>query len=164
MKGKIFTFCRSCMSYIMLNYQSLLLGLIWVGLIAFFTYTPLLVEVTKVDGDFQNLFYYEQSKYISLFVNVGIVIMLIFDNVSAGKQHYGPSLHLSIFAIVLCLMTMAHCDLNINNELQNFIKPISCKELALYTHGLFLFLVYLLKVSTLTEETIKPIKEVSWKQ
>lgn len=150
-------------TYLTANWKTLFLGLVWVGFIILFTYTSLLVELTKIEGDFLNLFYNEQSKYISLFVNIGIVIMLMFDNLSSGKYN-NESAYVSIFAIVLCIIVMAHCDLNINNKLQNFKVPLSCKKLSIGIHILFLLLVYRLKVKTLTEEIISTKKEVVWKQ
>lgn len=158
---KMFAFCKS---YLLVNRKALLLGLMWMGFIVFFSYTSLLVELTKANGDFLNLFYNEQSKYIALFVNVGIVIMLLFDNWGAEHRHNSYAFYISIFAIVLCLIIMAHCDLNISNRLQNYKKPISCECLSVIIHGLFLLLVYILKVNTLTKEIIKTKKGVAWKQ
>lgn len=132
-----------------MNWQALLLSLAWVLFMVFFTYTALVVELLEKNGDFYKLFYLEQSQYISLFVNVGIVIMLLFDNHLTGNRYSGPAYYLPLFAILLCLTIKAHCDLNVQDGIKDYIYPICEKRLSVFAYCIFLFMVYILKARSL---------------
>ena len=82
-------------------------------------------------------------------MNAGIVIMLLFDNHVAKQRFHGYSYYIPIAALILCLVIMAHCDVNIHKELQNYVKPISWEYFSIVVYGCFLFLVYVMKVRTL---------------
>ena len=136
-------------SYLKANFSSLVLAFVWVLFMVFFTYTTLVFELMQADGDFCELFYQEQSRYLALFVNAGIVVMLLFDNHVAKQRFHGYSYYIPIVALILCLVIMAHCDVNIHKELQNYWGPISHEYFSIVMYGCFLFLVYVMKVRTL---------------
>ena len=131
------------LEFLAANRDSLFLAFVWVLFMVFFTYTTLVVELVRTEGDFCELFYQEQSRYIALFVNVGIVIMLLFDNHVANQRFQGYSYYVPIVALVFCLIIMAHCEANIHDNIQEYVKPISLEYLSIVAYGCFLFLVYM---------------------
>lgn len=150
---------KQCYYSICNNIHAIFLACMWVIFMVFFTYTDLVYELFLDNGDFCNLFYKTQCEYVSLFVNVGIVIMLLFDNHVSNDKLHGVAYYLPIVAIVLCLFINAHCSLHIENELTKFVKPISWECLSIITHIIFLGLVFILKARSLWKY-VTPNKEL----
>ena len=147
-------------SFLRANNKPLLLSLCWVLFIMFFTYTTLWVELCKVDGDFYNKFYASQCAYISLFVNAGIVIMLLFDNYAARKEFHGLETFVPIVTLILCVFIMGHCDHKISEKLPNYISPLSYEKLSIIVYCIFIMMIYYLKVRSMWENSIKQKKEL----
>lgn len=135
--------------------QSLVLAFIWLLFMVFFTYTTLVVEMACAEGNFCELFYQEQSRYIALFVNVGIVAMLLFDNHVAKQPFRGVSYYIPFVSLVFCLIIMAHCEANVNHCLDKYIQPISWEYLSIIAYGCFLFMVYIMKVRALSNSSVQ---------
>lgn len=148
-------------SFLRVNNKPLLLSLFWVLFIMFFTYTTLWVELCRVNGNFFDSFYDSQRSYIALFVNAGIIIMLLFDNYAARKEFQGLETFIPIVTLFLCVFIMAHCDYNKTEKLPNLIYPLSHKKLSIIVYCLFIVMIYYLKVRSLWEDSIKQKKEIN---
>lgn len=149
------------LSYLFSIRTSLFLALAWVLFMMFFTYTALVVELLKIDGNFVGLFYGEQSRYIALFVNIGLVVMLLFDNhVSLGKKLHGAFYYVPIIGIILSILLMTHCRLVVAEAHKIFVKPISREELSFVIYGFLMLVIYLLKVKSLITERVNVRKGV----
>ncbi|MCM1522742.1 MAG: hypothetical protein NC039_08850 [Muribaculaceae bacterium] len=146
-------------NYIYANANAIFLAFVWTCFLVFFTYTTLLVEAVKVEGDFYGLFYKSQSEYVALFVNIGIIVMLLFDNHAANKRFEGVAYYIPIVAIALCVFIMAHSSMSINNELAFYRWPICEKELSFRIYLVFTFIIFSLKVRALSD-TIPQKKSV----
>lgn len=142
-------------SFVLANRKPIILSFVWISFLLFFTYTTLLVEAIKIDGNFYSFFYNDQSQYVALFVNIGIIIMLLFDNHAANKEFHGVEYYIPIIAITLCIVLMAHCDCNINNELHKFITPLSYEKLSIILYCCFIIMIYYLKARSLCETTVQ---------
>ena len=142
----------SKMSYIRSNQRAIRMAASWLLFMLFFTYTSLIVELFEVEGDFLQLFYTEQRKYVSLFVNTGIVIMLLFDYSACEVSLSPKSYRLPFVAIVCCLALMAHCDLKMENQISQYRFPINLDYLSVIIYGFFVLLVYQLKLKVLTPD------------
>lgn len=147
-------------SYICSIKRSLPLAFMWMLFMAFFTYTILFVALIEKDVDFASIFYNQQSSYISLFVNFGLVIMLVFDYASSHKTISLSSFILPFIAILLCIVIKGHCDCNMDGTLIKYIWPISYEPLSIIIYVVFLFLIFILKVISLTPETSETKKEL----
>lgn len=150
---RIHKWLSSRVSFIKANRKAIILALVWTAFLLFFTYTTLLVEAVKVNGSFYELFYKSQSQFVAMFVNIGIIIMLLFDNHAANKEFHGLEYYIPIIAIAICIMILAHCDTYINNGLDEYIIPISYEKLSFILFCCFLIIIFCLKARSLCETT-----------
>lgn len=86
-------------------------ALSYVGLLVFFTYTPLAVELISENSKFLSLYNATQSSYLSMLVNLGLLLLMEFDYVS-GKR-FVPR-NAIIGTIVAVMMLAAVCGLAFN--------------------------------------------------
>ena len=129
-------------SYLHSIKRSFPLALLWMGFMVFFTYTILLLAIVETDTNFKTVFYEQQSSYISLFVNCGLVLMLVLDYVNSHPRSITPcSFVLPFIAIMLCLIIKAHCDSNLKDILGNYMWPISSENLSIVAYTLFLITI-----------------------
>lgn len=140
-------------SFIYSNRKPLILAFVWTAFILFFTYTTLLVEAVKVNGSFYESFYNSQSQFVAMFVNIGIIIMLLFDNHAVNKEFHGIGYYIPIVAIAICIMILAHCDTYVNKSLDEYIIPISYEKLSVVLFCCFITIIYCLKARALWETT-----------
>ncbi|MDE6043395.1 MAG: hypothetical protein K2G07_07640 [Muribaculaceae bacterium] len=151
--GQICMWLSRVASFIYSNRKPLILAFVWTAFILFFTYTALLVEAVKVNGSFYDSFYKSQSQFVAMFVNIGIIIMLLFDNHAVNKEFHGIGYYIPIVAIAICIMILAHCDTNNNKCLDDYITPISYEKLSVVLFCFFIIIIYCLKARTLWEVT-----------
>ncbi len=140
-------------SFFSSNQKPIVLALVWLLFILFFTYTILIVEAVKVSGNFYKLFYTSQSEYIALFVNAGIIIMLLFDNHAVNKELQGFRYYIPYLGLILCIALMAHCRSNVDNQLREYKYPISYEKLSFIIYCCFIGIVYILKCHSLWDST-----------
>lgn len=149
----------SLMKRLMLRRKPLLQAFVWVLFMCFFTYTTLFVELLKVDGDFPRLFYDEQSTFLALYVNVGLIVMLMFDNHVANKIFRGN--YMPFMGLLVVLLLLGHCNLVKSGEYLKYVSPLSEKWLSYAIYVAFLFILYVMKVKSLLPEEIKVKKELN---
>lgn len=65
--------------------EKLVSAVTYICLLAVFTYTPLLIALMTAGVDFLPVYNSSQKSYVSLFVNVGLLLMLFIDYI-AGKR------------------------------------------------------------------------------
>lgn len=152
-KFSIIKSIRGLLSYILSNFRVLSIAFLWILFLLFFTYTPLFLELAKRQGNFISLFYQEQSQYITLIVNMGIVLMFLFDNTYNHKRLEGVVYYIPIIAVVLSVFIQVHCSLNIDNNLSQLKKPLSIDYLSMILYGFFCVLMFILKVNSLSNIT-----------
>ena len=137
------------------------MAVLWLAFMVFFTYTVLLSALIEVDTSFVSTFYEQQSTYLSLLVNMGLVVMLVVDYASTQIHTISiQSYILPFIAIVLCILIKAHCDCNINGELIKYVKPISYQPLSIIMYIFFIINLFILKVMTLLPSTLHTQKEI----
>lgn len=148
---------KNIYTYIKSNFNIFFLGLLWTLFILFFTYTDLLVVGLSVNSSFIMEFSKAQCQYVSLFVNFGLVVMLVFDCCSTQKKFSAKSFILPFFAIALCLIILAHSNLYICHKHTLFVRPICSEYFSIFAYILFVITIYILKVITLlpAKTTIK---------
>lgn len=132
------------------NWRIFVVALLWVCFIVFFTYTTLLVALVEEQTNFIDSFYQEQAKFVSLFVNFGIVFMLVFDVVNCKNSTIKSYEYILPFiAMLLCLIIMAHCKILNIGEGANYVYPINSRYLSIFAFVLYLFCIWFLKILTL---------------
>lgn len=149
--------------WIMVNWRAIFLAFVWILFMFFFTYTPLFAELMKVDGHFSQVFYKGQSSYLALYVNIGLVLMLLFDNHAVNKRFEGAVYYIPIIGLVFALLLMGHCNLVLTHQHENYIYPLSEKHLSYLIYIAFLILLFMMKVRTLMpspNEVVRVTKEL----
>jgi hypothetical protein len=141
------------------NWRSLFLAFVWVLFMFFFTYTTLFEELLKKNGNFPGLFYEEQSSFIALYVNIGLVIMLLFDNHAVNKKFRGAVYYIPIMGLVVAFFLMGHCYLVKSGEHVNYIFPLSTERLSYVIYAVFLLMLYVMKVRSLIPDEVS-VKKV----
>lgn len=131
------------------NWRSIFLAFVWVLFMFFFTYTTLFEELLKTNGHFSQLFYDEQSRYLALYVNIGLVFMLLFDNHSVNKWFRGAFYYIPFIGLVIALLLMGHCNLVKSGEHINYRYPLSEERLSYLIYIAFLIMLFIMKVRTL---------------
>ena len=147
-------------THVSANREAFTVAFIWVMLLCFFTYTPLIVELLKAEGDFPTEFYSSQSQWIALAVNIGIILMLLFDNHVQKKRLDGLYYYTPLIAIVLCIAIKAHCDAKIENSIKDYIAPIAYESFSIWVFFVFIIATTFLKANSLIPQSKKPGKSV----
>ena len=127
----------------------------------FFTYTDLIIALVEANTDFIDVFHKKQSGFIALFVNLGIIFMLVFDVVSNKKMSITTHEYvLPFIAIIISVIIIAHSRVCISNNMENYVFPINSKEMSIYVYAMYVLCVYMLKINTLLPQTAKVKKEI----
>lgn len=148
-------------SYFTANRDRFALAFLWVCFMVFFTYTDLLVAWVKREVVFLNFFNNAQCQYISLFVNFGLILMLVFDYVTAKQELTVYSYILPFISIGLCLVILGHARLFVRNELLQYKCPISWPYFSMSIYVVYLTTIYLLKLRTLLPSVRNVKKDVN---
>ena len=148
--------------YLIANKREVMIAVLWVCFMFFFTYTDLLVALVDSTTSFMSEFHKTQATYISLFINFGIIFMLVFDYVFANKgKQVSPFLYILPFVCIgMCLIIMVHSNIFNSGELQKYIKPIGCRYLSIYTYIVYLIGVFILKLRVILPPLYIVNKEV----
>lgn len=118
----------------------------------FFTYTPLIHFVfTVTDTTFIEMYCNNQYSGISTFVNLGLLLMLIVDLISAKRKPTYPILLGFVVAVLLIFGIYFHTGSYIANELSEYSYPISEQNLSLWLHLTFILILLFIKTETLKE-------------
>lgn len=133
--------------------KMMLLSLAWLLLMVFFTYTILIISAFDKDINFLNAYCTNQNSAISLLVNVGLILMLMFDCISnrikASYNLFGLFLSATIVAICIFCWSGAYLD----NSYSHYFFPINWIYLAYLLHIIFLILIFSLKYISLSNMT-----------
>lgn len=133
------------------NGKLALYSVFWVLFISFFTYTTLCYDLVKVGVSFIDEYYINQHRFLSLFVNVGLVCMLAFDYNSIKRPLDYKYIIIPMLLFFMAVVIMAHATIAFDNQLDTFIFPIKCSCFGVLTHALFLLGVWWLKFNVVVE-------------
>lgn len=122
--------------------------LVWVLFMCFFTYTDLFAALL-VSGDtfapaFQNL----QFRTIALCVNIGLVIMLLFDFTSKNERLHRSWIWIVIAGFAIAIMIYLHCRLVANQTHTQLVYPLNCDKLGIALFAVFLSVIFVMKSYT----------------
>lgn len=122
-------------------------SLFWVVLMVFFTYTPILISFLMVGDSVDAVYFENQSRRISLFINIGLIVMVFFDYFNSNGQVHLKSefVVLMLIGILLSIAIFFHSDVVYKNKLDRFVSPISWQGLSYLFHLLFLIILWILK-------------------
>lgn len=112
----------------------------WICFMFFFTYTDLLVALVSNDIAFASKFQELHIRSISLFVNFGLIIMLLFDYSAKNKNIHRAIVWAIVAGLVLSLSIYIHCCKAAIKAHSELIFPLNLDNFSI---GLFVFLMIL---------------------
>lgn len=122
-----------------------LMSLSWVLLLCFFTYTALIVSFFVKAGSFSGVYFSNQSQVVSMIVNVGLLVMVVFDYMSSDDQLPINNVMILLVGILFAMCIYGHSYLFSNHLETKYIAPISWNGLSFVSHVMFLLVLCYLK-------------------
>lgn len=127
--------------------KACMMALTWVLFMCFFTYTDLLISLLSVNHDFAVEFRTWHMSRVSVCVNFGLVIMLLFDYSYKHQHIHRDMFWIVIAGLFLCLFIFLHCGaVNAKSHI-NYIFPLNWADLSIFIFVGLLGIVFILKSS-----------------
>lgn len=134
------------------KYRYYLIALAWIMLMVFFTYTAILSEAMMAGKSLEDVHWANQCTMISLIVNCGLLFMVVFDYMLAGKQISHTMMWLIFLDIILAIGIYGHTRILEDNALDNYKYPLSWSSLSLCLHLAFLIILLWLKERAIEQD------------
>ncbi len=122
-----------------------LIALSWLLLMVFFTYTAILADAMVVDKSFASVHWTNQSTLISLIVNCGLLFMVIFDYMLAGKNIPHVVMWIVFVGIIIAIGIYGHTRILYAGETSKYEFPLSWGAFAQWLHLFFMAILLWLK-------------------
>lgn len=123
-------------------------ALTWVALMFFFTYTDLVVALCKSGDTFAPAFLGLQLKTITMFVNLGLIVMLLFDFTSKNNNISNVWVWTIIIGVFTAIAVYFHCIKVVNQTHKDFVFPLNCDWFGIVLFTIFLIMIFVLKTYT----------------
>lgn len=140
-----------------IDWNNVGISCVWTLFMSFFTYTTMWTSLLSINTSVIDIFTSNQSLLVSLIVNFGIVLMLIFDYIRVTDSIKIQMFELFCIAVLFTILIYAHSIISVENRLNEFIFPISFKEFGFILHIIFLLLICGMKFVVISEEENKII-------
>ena len=125
------------------------LSVLWLLLIVLFTYTPLVSAGLKVDVVFADTYCRNQYDWIAMFVNFGLLLMVVFDYWGTGKRPTTVLWAWSIVASAIVMAIFAHTGMYVRKELTAYVHPFSDYRLSYILHLAFFGILLYIKIKSM---------------
>lgn len=122
-----------------------LIALAWLLLLLFFTYTAILSESMVAANSFGSVHWDNQCTLISLIVNCGLLFMVVFDYMLAGKNIPHTVMWVVFIGIILAIGIYGQTKIISENKVDEYKFPLNWEPLAQWLHLLFLVILLWLK-------------------
>lgn len=122
-----------------------LIALAWLLMMVFFTYTVILSESMMAGSSFYSVHWSNQNSLISMVVNCGMLFMIVFDYMLAGKSVPNTMVWVIFFGIVLAIGIYGHSGIMFSGSSAAYKSPLNCQSFTLWLHLVFLFVLLWLK-------------------
>lgn len=132
--------------------------LFWLMLLVLFTYTPIFAELFKDEGNVLCIYYKIQKEDIALFVNIGLLGMVMIDYFGTKFALNGFRTLLLFFGIVAIFVIYVHSGIMDSNTGEKYIRIVNNNFLSLIAHAVLLVIAGYFKYISL----MKPKDERSY--
>lgn len=136
---------RQYLSRLKADHKTTWIAISWVCFMIFFTYTDLLVASVSNNLSLTNEFQKLHIRSVSLFVNFGLIIMLLFDYSAKNKNISNPLLWTIIIGLFLCLSIYFHCCKVMNNTHTDLYFPLNWENLSLLLFVILMIFLFIIK-------------------
>ena len=125
------------------------ISLSWLLLIIFFTYTTILAAIFLTEESFDTEYFSCQCMIISMIVNIGLMAMVVFDLMSAGKQLSNLDVFFLLVGICFAVGIYGHAGIMCNNSNGQYTFPLNWKGFSFVLHLLLFIILWRLKAKSL---------------
>lgn len=122
-----------------------LIALAWMMLLIIFTYTAIISDSMMVGITFESAHWNNQYSLISLIVNCGLLFMVTFDYMLAGKSIPYSVVWTIFIGIILAIGIYGHAGILYSNTISDYKLPLNWPPLARWLHLIFLVTLLWLK-------------------
>lgn len=130
----------------------------WLMLLVLFTYTPVFAESFKENGDILGAYYKMQKEDIALFVNIGLLGMVMVDYFSTKLAINAVRTLLLFFGIIAVFVIYVHSGIMFSETGNDYIKIVNNNYLSIIAHVVLLLIAGYYKYVSL----MKPKNEHSY--
>lgn len=127
-------------------------ALSYVGLLVFFTYTPLAVELISENRNFLSLYNSTQSSYLSMLVNLGLLLLMELDYVS-GKKFVPRNAIIGTVVAVMVVVAICGLAFNATTYHRQFVCPFGWDYFGMVLHISFVAYLMYVKYASLPTKT-----------
>ena len=125
------------------------ISLSWLLLIIFFTYTAVLSSIFLTEKCFDVEYFKSQCQVISMIVNMGLMAMVVFDYMSAGKQMSNKDVVLLIIGMLLVVGIYGHSGIMHSKAGSLYEIPLNWTGFSFFQHLLLFAILWNLKAKSL---------------
>lgn len=130
----------------------------WLMLLVLFTYTPLFAEMLKTEGNVLCAYYCMQKEGIALFVNIGLLGMVMIDYFGTKFDINGFRTSLLFLGIIAIFVIYFHSGIMNSNTGDEYVKIVNNNFMSIISHIVLLMIVGYFKFISL----MKPVDERSY--
>lgn len=142
--------------------KALCFSMLWLTLLLFFTYTPLVSALVHADMNFFTVYTNMQCHTIAMVVNFGLVFMLVVDawGVNMSQDVWQQVLnYLSFFLVIGIYWHSKEC---INDELGNLSCLLKWSHLAFAMHLVLIMLLLVSKTYSVYKSSVEDVDKTSY--
>ena len=145
------------------QYKAWMIAVSWMLLLSLFTYTEMACGLLKADIALLDVYTASQTAVIALVVNIGLLFMLVFDFMGAGK-HISNSVVISIMvAVLLSVLVFGASRLHASGQISHYVAFLQNQEVLYGFHLLFLCILTWLKFKSIEDECKVEVEKVKKK-
>lgn len=138
-------------------------ALSYVGLLVFFTYTPLAVELISENRNLLSLYNATQSSYLSMLVNLGILLLMELDYVS-GKKFVPRNAIIGTIIAVMVIAAICGLAFNATTYHRQLICPFGWQYLGMTLHLCFVLYLAYVKFASLPAKIAGLVAQEDYKE
>ena len=136
------------------KFQGWLVSIGWVMLLSLFTYTELFHSLLRTDEKFADVYQECQAHLLSLVVNIGLLVMLVFDYMSAGREFSNRKVIAIMSAILFPVLLYAMATLQKSEDIVHYVDFMKSPNLLYVLHLIFLWILTWLKKESMGGDVV----------
>lgn len=140
------------------------ISLSWLLLIIFFTYTAVLSSIFLTGKCFDEEYFKNQCQVISMIVNMGLMAMVVFDYMSAGKQMSNKDVVLLIIGMLLVVGIYGHSGIMDSKAGNQYEIPLNWTGFSFLQHLILFTILWKLKAKSLfalADDEYRPAENIN---